>query len=306
MNNPQEGPTHRFYMGGYLKTGSDSLLLTILVEKDPYDNIGQIQAVPEDPAKELGLWEYCLTDAETLNLGNFLGTKYRSPSSSGVFQTIDEALNHIAQHGTTGTLTCTLFGVVPNAAYAVVWLDEGAASVCLTNSYLTLDYPLMRGWLGSDHAQFANDHYALGNKINAFGDLYVYFYYAKDSAGNTFTVDVHADKNGANISEIDAYVSTDRNDADQQLAIWKDYAQHYDRFGLGTFKEAYTTDSWGDKKDTFADMAAVIAHIGANGRPGAFDGGIIAVFEADGIATNLVMNQQFIYLLIKDPAYNVE
>jgi len=36
----------------------------------------------------------------------------------------------------------------------------------------------------------------LGNKINAFGDLYVYFDYAKDAAGNTFTVDVHADKNG--------------------------------------------------------------------------------------------------------------
>ena len=41
-------------------------------------------------------------------------------------------------------------------------------------------------------------------------------------------------------------------------------------------------------------------------RPGPFDGGIIVVFEADGVATNLVMNQQYIYLLIKDPNYNVE
>ena len=147
---------------------------------------------------------------------------------------------------------------------------------------------------------------SLLDKINAFGDLYVYFYYAKDAAGNTFTVDVHADKNGEKISEIDVYVSADRNDADKQLAIWKEYARDYADKGLGAFKEAYTTDSWGDRKETFADLAAAVAHVESNGRPGPFDGGIIVVFEADGVATNLVMNQQYIYLLIKDPNYNVE
>ena len=58
----------------------------------------------------------------------------------------------------------------------------------------------MRRWLGGDHAAFAAEYFILGNKINAFGDLYVYFDYAKDAAGNTFTVDVHADKNGEKIS----------------------------------------------------------------------------------------------------------
>ena len=92
----------------------------------------------------------------------------------------------------------------------------------------------------------------------------------------------------------------------QQLAIWKEYARDYADKGLGAFKEAYTTDSWGDRKETFADLAAAVAHVESNGRPGPFDGGIIVVFEADGVATNLVMNQQYIYLLIKDPNYNVE
>ena len=84
------------------------------------------------------------------------------------------------------------------------------------NSYLSLDYPAMRRWLGGDHAAFAAEYYILGNKINAFGDLLRLLDYAKDAAGNTFTVDVHADKNGEKISEIDVYVSTERNDADKQ------------------------------------------------------------------------------------------
>lgn len=225
MNMPQ--PPSVFYLGSYLKTPTDSILLTLCVEKDDYDNVKTITAAPEDPAKSLDVWQYGLTASETLRLGAFLGTKYKSPSSSGVFQTIDDTLNHIAQHGTAETLACTIFGVVPQAAYAVFQLDNGAFTARLMNSYLKLDYPAMRRWLGGDHAAFAAEYYVLGNKINAFGDLYVYFYYAKDTAGNTFTVDVHADKNGEKISEIDVYVSADRNDADKQLAIWKEYARDY-------------------------------------------------------------------------------
>lgn len=304
MDMPQPPPV--FYLGSYLKTPTDSILLTLLAEKDNYGKVGIVRAVPENTDKHLDVWTYCLTASETLRLGTFLGTKYKSPSSSGVFQTIDDTLNHIAQHGTAETLACTIFGVVPQTAYAVFQLDNGAFSAQLMNSYLKLDYPAMRRWLGGDHAAFASSHYILGNKINAFGDLYVYFDYAKDADGNTFTVDVHADKNGGKISEIDVYVSAERNDADKQLSVWKEYARDYATKGLGAFKEAYTTDSWGEKKETFADLAAAIAHVEANGRPGAFDGGIIVVFETDGVATNLVMNQQYIYLLIKDPNYNVE
>ena len=279
MNMPQ--PPSVFYLGSYLKTPTDSILLTLCVEKDDYDNVKTITAAPEDPAKSLDVWQYGLTASETLRLGAFLGTKYKSPSSSGVFQTIDDTLNHIAQHGTAETLACTIFGVVPQAAYAVFQLDNGAFTARLMNSYLKLDYPAMRRWLGGDHAAFAAEYYNLGNKINA-------------------------DKTGEKISEIDVYVSTERNDADKQLTIWKEYARDYADKSLGAFKEAYTTDSWGDRKETFADLAAAVAHVETNGRPGPFDGGIIVVFEADGVATNLVMNQQYIYLLIKYPNYNVE
>ena len=137
MNMPQ--PPSVFYLGSYLKTPTDSILLTLCVEKDDYDNVKTITAAPEDPAKSLDVWQYCLTSAEALRLGTFLGTKYKSPSSSGVFQTIDDTLNHIAQHGTAETLACTIFGVVPQAAYAVFQLDNGAFSARLMNSYLKLD-----------------------------------------------------------------------------------------------------------------------------------------------------------------------
>ena len=56
----------------------------------------------------------------------------------------------------------------------------------------------------------------------------------------------------------DVYVSTERNDADKQLTIWKEYARDYADKSLGAFKEAYTTDSWGDRKETFADLAAAV------------------------------------------------
>ena len=92
MNMPQQPSV--FYLGSYLKTPTDSILLTLCVEKDDYDNVKTITAAPEDPAKSLDVWQYCLTSAEALRLGTFLGTKYKSPSSSGVFQTIDDTLNH--------------------------------------------------------------------------------------------------------------------------------------------------------------------------------------------------------------------
>ena len=58
-----------FYLGSYLKTPTDSILLTLCVEKDDYDNVKTITAAPEDPAKSLDVWQYCLTSAEALRLG---------------------------------------------------------------------------------------------------------------------------------------------------------------------------------------------------------------------------------------------
>lgn len=294
-----------FRMNGYLKAGADSILMTIRVDKDEYGHIGSINATLDDPDKNLPVWKYYLANAESFCLGQFLGTKFRSPGSSGVHQTVEDTINLIETGGTAGTQTYTLFSVIPGSAYAVAILSEGIFTITLTNSYLTLDYPAMRGWLGGDHAAFASQYYILGNKINLWGNIYVYFDSAKDSDGNSFTVDVHADKAGAVITEIDIYVNKEKNTEAQQLAIWKDYAAHAGDFGLGVFKEAYTTDS-GGRKDNFASLGEVMAYVEENGRPGPFDGGIIVVFEADGIDTNLVMNAQYIYLLMKDPNYTVE
>ena len=64
MNMPQ--PPSVFYLGSYLKTPTDSILLTLCVEKDDYDNVKTITAAPEDPAKSLDVWQYGLTASETL------------------------------------------------------------------------------------------------------------------------------------------------------------------------------------------------------------------------------------------------
>lgn len=298
--------TGSLLLNSYLKAGGDSILLRIRVERDDYGKIGSIHAVPEDPEKNLPVWKYYITNAENFSLGQFLGTKFRSPASSGVHQTVEDTISLIETGGTAGTQTFTLFSVIPGSAYAVAILSEGLFTITLTNSYLTLDYPVMRGWLGGDHAAFASEYYILGNKINLWGNIYVYFDSAKDMNDNRFTVDVNADKDGAVITEIDVYVSKEKNTVAQQLAIWKDYAAHADDYELGAFKEAFTTDSFGDKKDSFASLADVRAYVEEKGRPGTFDGGIIVVFETEGIATNLVMNADYIYLLMKDPNYNVE
>lgn len=305
MNMPQ--PPSVFYLGSYLKTPTDSILLTLCVEKDDYDNVKTITAAPEDPAKSLDVWQYCLTSAEALRLGTFLGTKYKSPSSSGVFQTIDDTLNHIAQHGTAETLACTIFGVVPQAAYAVFQLDNGAFSARLMNSYLKLDYPAMR---------------RLGSAATTPPSLRsTTFWATRSTPSATSTSTSTMPRTPPATPSPSTYTptrtarkspkstSTSAPTATTPTSSWpsgRNTPATTRTKGLGAFKEAYTTDSWGDRKETFADLAAAVAHVESNGRPGPFDGGIIVVFEADGVATNLVMNQQYIYLLIKDPNYNVE
>lgn len=294
-------------LGGYLKTDTDSILLRIRVEKDESDRVGSIEASLENTAKNLEVWKYYVTHPDHLSLGRFLGTKFRSGKSSGVHQTIDQTVQMIEEQGTAGTLACTLYGVIPGSAYAVAVLEENNFTIRLMNNYLKLDYPRMRSWLGTDHAAFAEEHYVLGNKISLAGDLYVYFDSAKDRSGNQFTVDVHAGKDGTAVMEIDAYLNEEVIDAEQQMAVWRDYASNAAAYGLGTFKEGYTTDSFGGRLAPFASLAELIAHVDEKGRPATtFDGGVIAVFEADGVATNLVLNRNYIYLLIKDPNYNVE
>lgn len=295
-----------FRMNGYIKTDADSILLTIRVDKDDYGHVGSISATLEDAGKNLSAWKHYITNSEAFGLGQFLGTKFKSPASSGVHQTIDNTIGFIETNGTADTETYTIFGVIPGSAYAAAILAKGLFTATLTNSYLTLDYPRMRGWLGGDHAALATKYYIQSNKLNLWGNIYINFSSAKDTQGNAFYADVYADKEGVKVTEIDVYADPEKNTAEQLLAIWKNYAAHAADYGLGAFREAYTTDSSGGKKDSFASIGEVTAYVDEKGRPGAFDGGIIVVFEAEGIASNLVMNANYIYLLIKDPNYNAE
>lgn len=77
MNMPQ--PPSVFYLGSYLKTPTDSILLTLCVEKDDYDNVKTITAAPEDPAKSLDVWQYGLTASETLRLARSSAPNTKAP-----------------------------------------------------------------------------------------------------------------------------------------------------------------------------------------------------------------------------------
>lgn len=285
---------------GYVWADQDSVLLRIAVTEDRYGNVGRIDALAEkhNTEAEISLWRYFLTNADALQLGSFLGTKHRETSGSGVFQTIDETIANIDNNGTDDIYSYTIFGVIPGNAYAVFSLEDGLFSASLMNNYLTLDYPVMRGWLGGDHAAFAQEHYIIGNKMNVFGNIYVYFDSARDLQGNQFTADVNADAEGSLIADIELYLSSSY-DATQQLAIWKQYATGAETLGLGTFKEACTVDNFGEVTGTFASADEAVAHVEQNGRPGAFDDNVKVAFEADGVTTELLLKASEITVQLK-------
>lgn len=290
-------------LGAYIKTESDSLLLLVTFHKDAKEQLGSVTAKLEEgqsTSAEFIAWKYFLENSEHLKLGRFLGTKYKSPQGSGVIQTVEDTLSKISENTSDQTLAHAIFGVIPLNVYAVAGMESGHFTATILNSYFSIDYPQMRSWIGTSHDEFAKKYYLLGNKINMFGDLYVYFDYAKDILGNIFTLSVHADQNLEKISEVDAYVSLDYNDAEQQMAIWRMYVSQYEQLGLGTFCRAYCTDGAGEKKQSFANIEEVIAYVDANHRPEPEQGGVIVVFCDGEIATSLVLNGKFIYVLLNE------
>lgn len=294
-----EGDDGSFY--AYVKTQTDSIPCLIEVMAEEAGMISEIEVTLDGSYDEKGIWEKLLTGAESFGFGQYLGTKFKSPSLSGVQQTVDDAIAFVTENGTQDVYSYSMFGIIPLTCYAVVGLENGAVSVSIINSYYKIDYARLRALLGTDYNTFAEANYILGFKMSLWGDNYFYFDYAKDISGNAFYVDVHADQEVSSILQVDCYVSPDYNDADAQLEIWKDYVAEYESYGLGTFVEAYSTDGFGDKVATFEDPGKVVEHVEQNGRPGAFDGGLIIIFDSDGVRSSLVMNKDSVYVMINRP-----
>lgn len=291
--------TGAFVMNGYLKTDADSIFFRITVDKDIYDTVGSISAVPENQSLAPALWQYYLNNAEQLGLGSFLGTKYRGQTEGGVLQTIDESLQYVATNGGNELLMCSVFGVVPGKAYAVPTFENDTFRVQLIENYLTLDYSLAVQWIGADYQQFADDNYIIGNKMSLWGTNYIYFDYALDRAGNAFSVDVNGDAESTIIASVKASLDYEKYDAATQLSIWKSYAQGDATLGLGTFKEAYRKSSFGGSAEMFADAAAAVAYVEEHGRPGAFDPDVVVVFENGDRTVTITLKSLYTYVEIQ-------
>lgn len=295
-NQPDDGA---FVMGGYLKTDVDSILFRITVERNSYGKVGSISGAPENQQQMQTLWEYYMTNSETLGLGKFLGTKYRGATEGGVLQTIEESLQYVATNGTENLLMSGVFSVVPGKAYAVPTIENDAFRVQLMENYLTLDYAVATQWIGADYQQFAETYYILGNKMSLWGTNYIYFDYALDLAGNAFNVDVNGDAESAVITSVRASLDYGKYDAATQLAIWKSYAGGDAVLNLGTFKEAYRQSSFGGTPEMFDDAAAAIAYVEEHGRPGGFDPDVIVVYEQGGHTVTITLKSLYTYVDIQ-------
>lgn len=289
-----------FAMTGMMTVADDTQLpVTLTATKDSYGKLQSITITPEDSEESLSLWKYCLENAQTLQLGNFLGTKYRGATEGGVLQTVEETLQYVTDHGTDNLLMCPVFGIVSGKAYAVPTLDNGSCSIRLMENYLTLDYTVAASWIGTDYQAFANEHYILGNKMSLWGSNYVYFDYALDMAGNAFSVDVNGDSESAVITSVKASLDYEKYDAATQLDVWKSYAEGDPVLSLGTFKEAYRKSAFGGSADLFDDAAAAVAYVSEHGRPGAFDPDVVVVYENGAHTVTITLKSLYTYVEVK-------
>lgn len=138
--NRTEQAAGRLSLGGYLKTPTGQRAASDNRLGKCRRKVEAIEAAAEDASLGRSLWEYFLTDSETLGLGSFLGTKYKGKTEGGVFQTIEETLQYVAANGMDDLRMCTLFGVVPGKAYAVPTIDRNGVKVELMKNYLPIDH----------------------------------------------------------------------------------------------------------------------------------------------------------------------
>lgn len=121
--------------------------------------------------------------------------------------------------------------------------------------------------------------------------IYLYFDSAIDLKGNNYTVNFDSDKTLETVLEISAYIPEN----EQTIDRWKDLLQNYADYNLGTLKELYVTDAFGDKVQDLADAQAAFDLYESNGR----NNGIIARFETAYGNNSLILNKDYCYILVR-------
>ena len=147
-------------------------------------------------------------------------------------------------------------------------------------------------YVGANIDETLQEFYAISNKI-LFGTAMAYLYFdsAIDLKGNNYTVNFDSDKTLETVLEISAYIPEN----EQTIARWKDLLQNYADYNLGTLKELYVTDAFGDKVRDLADAQEAFDLYESNGR----NNGIIARFETAYGNNSLILNKDYCYILVR-------
>ena len=162
----------------------------------------------------------------------------------------------------------------------------------MCRNYLPCDFSTLGKYVGANIDETLQEFYAISNKI-LFGTAMAYLYFdsAIDLKGNNYTVNFDSDKTLETVLEISAYIPEN----EQTIDRWKDLLQNYADYNLGTLKELYVTDAFGDKVQDLADAQAAFDLYESNGR----NNGIIARFETAYGNNSLILNKDYCYILVR-------
>ena len=162
----------------------------------------------------------------------------------------------------------------------------------MCRNYLPLDFSTLGKYVGANIDETLQEFYAISNKILFVTAMaYLYFDSAIDLKGNNYTVNFDSDKTLETVLEISAYIPEN----EQTIDRWKDLLQNYADYNLGTLKELYVTDAFGDKVQDLADAQAAFDLYESNGR----NNGIIARFETAYGNNSLILNKDYCYILVR-------
>ncbi len=267
------------------------------------DKSGMLVKATFIPAVEQGrasgdAWKLFLENA-TGQWGAFYGTKFVVGELSGVKKTIEETLTLAAGDNYWEGRIAPIFGIV-SGVYFSPKLQASTFTLEFVRNYYRLDLPQLAALMMTDFNDFVEANYFISNKINLFGMLYAYFDAVKDADEHPFTMNVTATPDASAIKEISVYLAKSLTN-EEAVAVYTRYAQNHVSYGLTQLLEAYGTDAFGNRAETFATIdEAVEAAKKHNKQAG---GGIIIRFvnaESPQVIINWVLNASDVYFLLQE------
>lgn len=288
---------HTDYQIKAIDQDRDSLNMRVIADKN--GAIEKIILTARDQSKNTDLWKKYVGNAADYTLGRFLGTKFSrimadGSTQGGIKQTEQESIDYVNTEGTEKTLVYTIFGI-NSKTYAAPCLIQGDFRFEFLKNYLPLDFSQLGTLVGSDIDETLKQYNLIANKIQ-FGNAlsYLYFDSAIDNKGNAFTVNMDSDASLKKIKEISAY-APERLSDDEIIALWKQYLAGYSELGLGTLKEIFVNDAFGDKLKTLESVEEAYAMVEEFGRQYS----ILAQFSNGEHENTLVLNKDYLFIVIR-------